>query len=68
MSHAFNKLHEQISIVRAHVEALDDPEATEYLEAMEYGLFAPMRKLRVHLDVPYLWPEKKRGERKEVAA
>jgi hypothetical protein len=68
ISHAFNKLHEQISMVRTHVEPLDDPEASEFLEAMEYGLFAPMRKLRMHLDIPYDWRDKKRSEDKEVAA
>lgn len=67
ISHAFNKLHEQISVVRSHVEPLDDPEASRFLDAMEYGLFAPMRKLRIHLDIPYDW-RTKRAEDKEVAA
>ena len=29
ISNAFNKLHEQLSVVRAHVETLEDPAAQE---------------------------------------
>jgi len=57
MSNAFNKLHEQLSLVRSHVEALDDPVAQDLLDSMEYGLLAPMRRLRLHLDIPYDWHE-----------
>jgi len=63
MSNSFNKLHEQLSILRAHVETLDDPEARELLESMEFGLLAPMRKMRLHLDIPYDWHEQKPGAR-----
>ena len=55
MSNSFNKLHEQLSILRSHVEVLGDPVAQALLESMEYGLLAPMRKLRMHLDIPYDW-------------
>jgi hypothetical protein len=65
ISNAFNKLHEQLSTVRSHVEALDDPAAGKFLESMEFGLLAPMRRLRVHLDIPYDWHDtaSKVGER-----
>jgi hypothetical protein len=53
ISNCFDKLHEQLSILRAHVESLDDPVARSLLESMECGLFAPMRKLRLRLDIPY---------------
>ncbi|MBI5248419.1 MAG: hypothetical protein HY912_02895 [Desulfomonile tiedjei] len=59
MSNSFNKLHEQLSVVRSHVEAMEDPVARKLLESMEFGLLAPMRKLRVHLDIPYDWHEQK---------
>ena len=59
LSNSFNKLHEQLSIVRSHVESLDDPVARKFVESMEFGLFAPMRRLRTHLDIPYDWHEKK---------
>lgn len=59
MSNSFNKLHEQISIVRSHVEAMDDPEASKLLQDMEFGLLAPMRRLRMRLDIPYDWHERK---------
>lgn len=59
MSNAFNKLHEQLSVVRSHVETLEDPEAGRLFDAMEFGLLAPMRKLRVHLDIPYDWHERR---------
>lgn len=64
MSNSFNKLHEQLSVVRSHIESLEDPVARKLLESMEFGLFAPMRKLRVHLDIPYDWHERK-GENGE---
>jgi hypothetical protein len=59
MSNSFNKLHEQLSVVRGHVEALGDPASIKLLESMEFGLLAPMRKLRLHLDIPYDWHEAK---------
>jgi hypothetical protein len=58
ISNAFNKLHEQLSIVRTHVEEMEDPVAWKLVESMELGLFAPMRKLRIHLDIPYDWHSK----------
>jgi hypothetical protein len=61
MSNSFNKLHEQLSVVRSHVEALDDSEARKLVESMEFGLLAPMRKLRIRLDIPYDWHEQKAG-------
>jgi len=59
MSNAFNKLHEQLSLVRTHVDALEDSEAKELLDSMEFGLLAPMRKLRLRLDIPYDWHEQR---------
>ncbi len=59
VSHSFDKLHEQLSMLRSHVEALDDPVARRHLESMECGLLAPMRKLRMHLAIPYDWHEQK---------
>lgn len=59
MSNSFTKLHEQLSLVRSHIESLDDPTARKLMESMEFGLLAPMRKLRIHLDIPYDWHEKK---------
>ena len=66
LSNAFNKLHEQLSLVRSHIEGLDDEEAEKLLETMEFGLLAPMRKLRLHLDIPYDWHER-RNTLKEVS-
>ena len=59
LSNSFNKLHEQLSIMRSHLEAVGDPAALKHLESMEFGLFAPMRRLRLHLDIPYDWHEKR---------
>ena len=59
ISNSFDKLHEQLSVVRSHVESLDDPVACKLLESLEFGLLAPMRKLRMHLGIPYDWHEKK---------
>ena len=59
ISNSFNKLHEQLSLVRSHVESLDDPDAQKLLESMEFGLLAPMRRLRLHLNIPYDWHEER---------
>jgi len=59
MSNAFDKLHETLSAVRGHVETLEDPTAEKLFQAMEFGLLAPMRKLRLHLDIPYDWHEQR---------
>ena len=53
-------------MLRSHVEVMDDPVARRHLESMEYGLLAPMRKLRMHLAIPYDWHEQK-GTAKEAA-
>ena len=67
ISNAFTKLHEHLSTVRSHVEALEDPAARKLLEAMEFGLLAPMRRLRVHLDIPYDWHDDKPSEEENAA-
>ena len=59
MSNSFNKLHDQLSVIRGHAEALNDSEAVKLVEAMELGLLAPMRKLRVYLRIPYDWHERR---------
>jgi hypothetical protein len=45
---------------------LDDPAARKLFESMEFGLLAPMRRLRLHLDIPYDWHEQ-RTSGKEAA-
>lgn len=59
MSNSFNKLHEQLSAIRQHLEQVKDPEADKLFHSMEFGLLAPMRRLRRHLDIPYDWHEQK---------
>ncbi len=59
IANSFNKLHEQLSLVRSHLETLDDPDAHKLLESMEFGLLAPMRRLRLHLNIPYDWHEER---------
>jgi hypothetical protein len=61
ISLAFDKLHEQLTIIRLHVDDLGDPAAQKLMESMEFGLLAPMRKLRKHLEIPYDWHERKRA-------
>ncbi len=55
ISIAFDKLHEQLFALRTEVDCLNDPEAEKLMESMEFGLLAPMRKLRLRLDIPYDW-------------
>ncbi|MGC8908879.1 MAG: hypothetical protein ACP5M0_15770 [Desulfomonilaceae bacterium] len=59
MGNAFNKLHEQLSTIRRHLEQVSDPEAHRLFQSMEFGLLAPMRKLRRRLDIPYDWHEQR---------
>ncbi|MEI7450281.1 MAG: hypothetical protein WCJ75_11720 [Desulfomonile sp.] len=59
MSNSFNKMHEQLSLLRSHLETLGDREANALLDSMEFGLLAPMRKLRLKLDIPYDWHEQR---------
>ncbi|MBM4328578.1 MAG: hypothetical protein FJ118_15610 [Deltaproteobacteria bacterium] len=66
MSNSFDKLHDQLSVIRGHAEALNDEEAVKLVGAMEFGLLAPLRKLRAHLRIPYDWHEQ-RNPRKERA-
>jgi hypothetical protein len=65
ISNTFGKLHEHLSSLRSHVEALGDPEAMDRLEALEFGLLAPMRRLRLHLDIPYDWHDETVSPNKE---
>ncbi len=55
IANSFDKLHEQLSLLRSHVEEADDPVAREFVQAMEFGLLSPMRKLRLHMNIPYDW-------------
>jgi hypothetical protein len=57
ISHAFDKMHEQLTVIRLHLDTLDDPEASRLFDAMERGLLVPLRKLRLHLEIPYDWHE-----------
>jgi hypothetical protein len=67
ISNSFNKLHEHVSTLRSHVEQLEDPVALGFLESMELGLLAPMRRLRIHLDIPYDWHDKLPKSEERVA-
>ncbi len=57
ISNSFDKLHEQLSILRAHVKNVKDPEAEELFIELEKGLLAPLRRLRRRLEIPYDWHE-----------
>lgn len=53
--HAFDKIHDQLSIIRAHVDKLQNVEAIKHFSAMEIGMLTPMRRLRQTLNIPYNW-------------
>ncbi len=55
ISRAFDKIHEQLSILRDHVEGLGGPATLELMDNMEFATLAAMRKLRNHLGIPYDW-------------
>jgi hypothetical protein len=64
ISNTFAKLHEQLSSLRSHVEALEDPDALAGLESVEFGLLGPMRRLRLYLEIPYDWHDESVTEKK----
>lgn len=66
ISNSFDSLHEQLSALRSQVESMDDPVAGKLVESMEFGLLAPMRKLRLHLDIPYDWHDEAAAAREVV--
>lgn len=57
---AFDKIHAQLSIIRSHIETLENVEAIKHFSEMEIGMLAPMRHLRLALNIPYNWLEVKR--------
>lgn len=59
ISNCFDKLHEQLTVLRANIEKLDDPEAQELLKKLELGFLPNLRSLRRCLDIPYDWHERK---------
>ncbi len=59
LSNAFDKIHEQMALLRSHLETSPDATARELLVNMECGLMAPMRRMRLHMDIPYSWSETK---------
>jgi hypothetical protein len=66
ISDSFDNLHEQLAALRSQVESLEDPIAGKFVESMELGLLAPMRKLRLHLDIPYDWHDEAAAAREVV--
>ena len=53
ISNSFDKLHEQLSIIRAHIQQVDDPEAEELFRQMEIACLSRLRSLRLRLEIPY---------------
>jgi len=53
ISNSFDKLHEQLSIIRAHIQKIDDPEAEELFKQMEIACLSRLRSLRLRLEIPY---------------
>jgi hypothetical protein len=52
---AMDRVHSALAMMRVATEDFDDPEAMALLAQMEFGALAPMRKLRLHLNIPYDW-------------
>ncbi len=62
VSHSFDKIHEQLSTMKMHIDSINDPEANDLLSKMESAVLGRMRKLRLHLDIPYDWHDRKMQE------
>jgi hypothetical protein len=53
LSDVFARIHDQLTMVREILEECGDETALQLLEQMESGTLLPMRRIRLHLDVPY---------------
>lgn len=53
----FDKIHVELAYLREHIDTLEDETAEEFFNQMEFGALSPMRKLRKHLSIPYVWQE-----------
>lgn len=58
LSCAFGRVHDHLSSLRSHACALGDPRTWELVTSLELGMLKSMRKLRLHLDIPYDWHER----------
>lgn len=58
LSNAFSRIHDHLSSLRSHGTALEDSEVLDLIGGFELGVLKTMRKLRLHLNIPYDWHEK----------
>jgi hypothetical protein len=60
----FDAFHRTLTLLRHHIEELDDSQALELVDEIEFRTLAPIRKLRLLLDIPY--PEETNDGRHSV--
>jgi IS30 family transposase len=53
LSILFDKIHEQLFLIKEHTRSLEDPEATELADELEKGALKRIRRLRLALKVSY---------------
>lgn len=53
LANAFDCVHDYLSSLRAHAASLGDPRTWELVTSLELCLLKSMRRLRLHLDIPY---------------
>ena len=53
----FDRIHTTLRCLYEHIESLDDKEVKDLFNKLECGTLAPMRRLRLHLGIPYNWQE-----------
>lgn len=58
LSCAFGRIHDHLSSLRTHACTLGDPKTWELVTSLELGMLKSMRKLRLHLEIPYDWHER----------
>ncbi|MBM3298856.1 MAG: hypothetical protein FJY85_02745 [Deltaproteobacteria bacterium] len=58
LSDAFSRIHDHLSSLRLHAVRLGDSYVLEVTKGLELGVLKPMRRLRLHLDIPYDWHER----------
>jgi hypothetical protein len=53
LSDKFTELHKNLKSIRGTVENFDEPGAIDLVDQLELAVLAPMRRLRLYLDIPY---------------
>jgi hypothetical protein len=60
ISNAFDRIHDQLRSIKKHVEHGCDEKAMKLYVRLEAGTLEPLKRLRLHLNIPYDWHDDER--------